>query len=73
MNSRYKSFFALLYICSFLSIALFIMILLSSWIGGGKDIVLFSANKLFGFLKWDFLREYVSALFYGFLLSKTLR
>ena len=55
MNSSYRSFIALLYLCSVLFITFFIITmsfsLLGYWIGGGKDILSFFADKLFSYFK----------------------
>lgn len=55
MNSRYRSFIALLYLCLALFIALFIITmsfsLLGYWIGGGENVLSFFADKLSGYFK----------------------
>lgn len=67
MNNRYRSFIALLYLCSVLFITLFIIvmsfILLGYWIGGGKDIFPFFADKLFSYFKVG-----LSGVLIGFIL-----
>lgn len=67
MNSRYRSFVALIYLCSVLFIALFIITmsfsLLGYWTGGGKDILSFFADKLFSYFKVG-----LSGVLIGFIL-----
>lgn len=55
MNSKYRSVIALFYLCSSLSIVLFIMAVLFSllgyWVGGGENILSFFIAKLFTYFK----------------------
>jgi hypothetical protein len=55
MNSKYSSIIALLYLCSSLFIAFFIMAalfnLLGYWVGGGEDMLSFFIDKLFNYFK----------------------
>ncbi len=55
MNSRYRSFIVLLYLCFALFIALFIIAMSSSllgyWIGGGEDMLSFFIGKVFTYFK----------------------
>ncbi|CNL84259.1 hypothetical protein [Yersinia aldovae] len=55
MNSKYRSVIALLYLCSSLFIAFFIMAalfsLLGYWVGGGENILSFFIAKLFSYFK----------------------
>ncbi|ROP60023.1 hypothetical protein EDF81_2848 [Enterobacter sp. BIGb0383] len=58
MNSRYRSFILLLYLCSTIFITLFIITmsfsLLGYWIGGGDNIFSFFSDKLFKYIKVGF-------------------
>jgi len=55
VNSKYRSFIILLYLCLSLFIALFIIAmsfsLLGYWVGGGEDIPSFFFDKLFTYFK----------------------
>lgn len=74
MNSRYRSFIILLYLCSVLFITLFIITmsfsLLGYWIGGGKDILSFVADKLFSYFKVGFSGALIGFILWFFYYRK---